>query len=177
MKAISAALAAHLAGEVTTLATCWKLTPRSGSALGFTDHDSDLVVSGLTYKAATGFTPTAVLSREQLAVDSLDLEGMLDASAITEADVLAGKYDYAGICIFMVNYADLTQGVLYLRQGWLGEVRMSGAHFIAEVRGLEAQNCRSVQGGGRGAFSLKIGSQRDKAGCTKSWRKPCHSPS
>lgn len=136
MKAISAGLAAHLAGEVTTLATCWKLTPRQGSALGFTDHDRDLVISGLTYKAATGFTPTAVLSREELAVDSLDLEGMLDTTAITEADVLAGKYDYAEICIFMVNYTDLTQGILYLRQGWLGEVRMGGAHFIAEVRGL-----------------------------------------
>ncbi|MBN8531718.1 MAG: DUF2163 domain-containing protein, partial [Alphaproteobacteria bacterium] len=136
MKAISAGLAAHLAGEVTTLATCWKLTPRVGSALGFTDHDRDLVISGVTYKAATGFTPTAVLSRAELAVDSLDLEGMLDAAAITEADVLAGKYDYAEICIFMVNYADLSQGILYLRQGWLGEVRMSGAHFVAELRGL-----------------------------------------
>ena len=60
MKQISTQLAAHLAGEVTTLATCWKLTRRDTTIFGFTDHDQDIVYSGITYKAATGFTPTAI---------------------------------------------------------------------------------------------------------------------
>jgi hypothetical protein len=34
MKAISTAHAQHLAGEVTTLATCWKITRRDGVVLG-----------------------------------------------------------------------------------------------------------------------------------------------
>ena len=44
MKTLSPALAAHMDGEVTTLATCWKLKRRDGVILGFTDHDTDVVV-------------------------------------------------------------------------------------------------------------------------------------
>ena len=41
-KTISSGLAQHLAGQVTTLATCWKITRRDGVVLGFTDHVLDL---------------------------------------------------------------------------------------------------------------------------------------
>ena len=54
MKTVSAALAQHLAGDVTTLATCWKITRRDGVVLGFTDHVRDLDVDGVTYRAASG---------------------------------------------------------------------------------------------------------------------------
>jgi hypothetical protein len=53
MKTVSAALAQHLAGEVTTLATCWKITRRDGVFQGFTDHVRDLDVDGVTYKPAS----------------------------------------------------------------------------------------------------------------------------
>lgn len=136
MKTISPQLAAHIAGEVTTLCTCWKLTRTDSTVMGFTDHDANLVISGVTYMAATGFTPSAVASNAALSVDNLEVEGMLSAGAITEADIMAGRYDFAAIDIFMVNYADLTQGILKLRRGWLGEVSLSRQHFVAEVRGL-----------------------------------------
>jgi hypothetical protein len=38
VETISSALAEYLAGEVTTLATCWKITRRDGVVLGFTDQ-------------------------------------------------------------------------------------------------------------------------------------------
>lgn len=136
MKTLSTPLATHLTGEVTTLATCWKLTRTDTTIMGFTDHDRDLVVSGVTYKADTGFTPTAVAGSATLAVDNLDIEGMLSSGAITEADVMAGKYDFAEVEVFQVNYADLLQGVIKLRLGWLGEVTVKNHQFIAEVRGL-----------------------------------------
>jgi hypothetical protein len=59
VKTISAALAQHLAGEGTTLATCWRITRRDGVVLGFTDHVRDLEMDGVTYKAASGYTRTA----------------------------------------------------------------------------------------------------------------------
>lgn len=136
MKTISAALQAHLEQEVTTLATCWKLTRRDGTAMGFTDHDRDLVVAGVPYLAATGFTPTAVSSSSALNVDNLDVEGMLSSTVIAEEDIMAGLYDHAEISVFQVNYADTSMGTLPLRTGWLGEVEMRGGRFVAEVRGL-----------------------------------------
>lgn len=136
MKTLSANLKTHLESEVTTLATCWKLTRRDTTELGFTSHDSDLVIDALTYKAASGMTPSMVASTANLAVDNLEVEGLLSDDAITETDILAGLYDFAEIEIFQVNYADLTQGKMTLRRGWLGEVSLSRGHFVAEVRGL-----------------------------------------
>ncbi|MFN7451682.1 MAG: DUF2163 domain-containing protein, partial [Alphaproteobacteria bacterium] len=77
MRSFSQGLSNHLAQEVTTLATCWKVTRRDGAVLGFTDHDKTLTFQGVTYKAQTGMTPTAVSSSLGLAVDNLDIEGML----------------------------------------------------------------------------------------------------
>lgn len=136
MKTISTQLKTHLSGEVTTLATCWKLTRRDGTVMGFTDHDRNLTVEALEYKAASGFTPSAVATGADFAVDNLDVEGALDSLFITEQDLMAGIYDFAELEIFMVNYADVSQGKLHLRRGWLGEVSLSGQHFTAEVRGL-----------------------------------------
>lgn len=144
MKTISPELGAHIAGEVTTLATCWKLTRRDSYVLGFTDHDTGLVFAGVEYVAATGMTPGAVGSTASLSVDNLEVEGMLSSGAITEADIMAGKYDFAEIEIFMLNYADLTQGALKMRRGWLGEVRMGRQQFTAEVRGLAQRLSQTI---------------------------------
>ena len=60
MKDLSQALKDHLAGEVTTLASCWRLERRDGVVFRFTDHDADLVVGGETYAARAGISRTAV---------------------------------------------------------------------------------------------------------------------
>ncbi len=136
MKNISTTLRAHLEGECLTLAHCWKITRRDSVVMGFTNHDKDLIVEGITYEAATGFTPTSIDSQATLAVDNLDVEGMISAGNITEQDILAGKYDFAEVEIFVVNYEDLSQGSIALRRGWLGEIELRNKQFIAEVRGL-----------------------------------------
>lgn len=139
MKTLSTTLAGHLAQETLSLAQCWKITRRDGAVLGFTGHDADIFYEEVTYQAASGFTPSAVASQASLAVDNMDIEGVLDSAAITEADILAGRYDFAQVETFLVNYADLSQGRVSLRSGWLGEVQLSRQQFVAEVRGLTQQ--------------------------------------
>lgn len=136
MKTLSAGLTSHIALEATSLSTCWKVTRTDGTVYGFTDHDVDLPVSGVTYAAATGYTRTAIRTESNLAVDNLDVAGALSASAITEADLVAGLWDYAAVEIFEVNWADLTQGTLKHRKGRLGEVKSGKLAFEAELRGL-----------------------------------------
>jgi len=145
MKAASAALQTHLAGEVTTICTCWKATLKNGTVYGFTNHDVDLVFEGVTYQAAAGFTPSDIQSNSNLAVPGLDVEGLLSAESITEADLMAGLWDFAEVTIFLLNWADLTQGSVALARGKLGEVSLRRSRFVAELRGL-AQ-----------AFSTQIG--------------------
>jgi uncharacterized phage protein (TIGR02218 family) len=135
-KTITTALAQHLAGEVTTLATCWQITRRDGLVLGFTDHVGDLDVDGVTYQAASGYTRTAIRSTADLAVDNLDVESVFSDDGITEEDLRAGKYDFAEVRMFLVNYQDLGQGILKLRRGWLGEVTIRDGMYVAELRGM-----------------------------------------
>ena len=144
MKQISSALKAHLAQETTTLASCWKLTRRDGTVMGFTDHDEAISYESVSYEARSGFTPSAVASSSALNVDNLDVEGLLDAEAIAEADILAGLYDFAEIEIFLLNYEDISQGKLPIKAGWLGEVTLQGGKFVAEVRGLTQKLAQQV---------------------------------
>jgi hypothetical protein len=64
VKAVSTALAAHLAGPVTTLATCWRITRTDGVVFRFTDHNRDLVVDGEVYEASAGYSWTELYSPE-----------------------------------------------------------------------------------------------------------------
>ena len=145
MKTLSPALAAHLDGEVTTLATCWRLERTDGWVRGFTDHDRDLFVDSLLYTASTGFLPSAIKSGADLSVDNLDVDGFLDDEALKATDLTAGLYDGARIDIFVVNWADLSQGRVLLRRGWLGQVKRADQRFSAEVRGV-ANRLQQTQG-------------------------------
>jgi hypothetical protein len=137
MKSVSPGLAAHLAGAVTTLATCWRVQRADGAVYGFTDHDRDLLVDGLTYASSSGYARAAIASRADLSVDDTEIAGILNSSLITEADLRAGLWDGAEVRIFLVNWADLSQGVLRLRRGRIGEVIAGDdGGFRAELRGL-----------------------------------------
>jgi uncharacterized phage protein (TIGR02218 family) len=137
MKAATAALSAHLGQEVTTLATCWRVTRRDGAEFFFTDHDQDIAFDGHVYLARTGYSRTAIANDSSMGVDNLDVDGVFDAEAITESDMRAGLFDHAEVRVFLVNWADLTMGALKMRRGWFGEVLLTEvAKFRTELRGM-----------------------------------------
>ena len=136
MKAASGALAAHLAGTVTTIATCWKVTRTDAQVFGFTSHDADLTIDGVTYAAATGITRSAIDSKAGMQVDNLEAQGFLDSDAITNESLRAGDWDHAEVRVFEVNWADLSMGTLRQLRGWLGQVTVEGNAYKAELRGM-----------------------------------------
>lgn len=138
MKTLSPAFAAHLAGGLTTLCHCWRIERKDGVVLGFTDHDRDLVIDGVTCRAASGFSASAIEDQLGLAVSNLDVEGALSSEAITENDLCAGLYDDAAVTIFRVNWQDPSQRVI-LRSGFLGSVTRGRTAFSAELRGLASR--------------------------------------
>lgn len=164
-KSLTPGMTTHLAGEVTTLCTCWHLIREDGVEMGFTDHDKDLTIDTLLYKAATGFTASAVQSKSDFSVDNVDIDGIISDNDIEEPDILNGKYDYAEVEVFMVNYENLAHGKLYLKRGRLGEVRIKRSKFIAEFRGLSqhltqhigrvySSSCDAILGDSRCAVNL-----------------------
>ncbi|MCV2864636.1 DUF2163 domain-containing protein [Albidovulum sediminicola] len=140
MSGFSGEFIAHLESGATTVARAFAVTRRDGLTLGFTDHDRSLSFEGIAFRADAGLTAKAVQSGTGLAVDNTEALGALSSEAITETDILAGRYDGAEVRAWLVNWADTAQRALIFR-GSLGEVTRRGGAFSAELRGLaEALN-------------------------------------
>jgi uncharacterized phage protein (TIGR02218 family) len=136
MRAASAGLIIHIASGSRTMAKLWKVTRTDGAIYGFTNHDADLVVDGLTYVADLGINASAVQTSVGLSVDNLDVTGFLASGTLTEEEVGKGLWDHAEVRLMECNWADLTMGVLKEKRGWIGEITTTDAGYKAEFRGL-----------------------------------------
>lgn len=165
MKTIAGALQSHIAGDSTSLSTCWKLTRADGQIFGFTDHDVDLVIAGTTYLSAIGYSQSAMRSSSDLAVDNADVQALIDSSVITHEDILSGAWDHAQVEIFKVNWMSPGDGTIPLKTGTIGEVELHGEVYRAELRGLSqalqqtlgelySASCRANLGDARCKISL-----------------------
>lgn len=160
MKGTGASLIAHYGQSCTTIAKCWKVTRTDGQVFGFTDHDRALTIDGVTFSARTGFSAQAVQTLAGMAVDNLEVAGMFDSLEITEADIHSGRWDFARVELFEVNWADLSMGKAYQRVGWIGEVRPAGGTFVAELRGLLQKLAQSIGRTYQAACDADLGDAR-----------------
>lgn len=135
MKTLPPNLAAHLAGRITTIATCWIVTRADGVRLGFTDHDRALSVEGVVCQPQNGLSPSAMSDGPEFATGGGDVSGTLENSALLETDLEAGLWDNADVRVFLVNWQTPSDHVL-LRRARIGEVGRAGSVFRAELRGL-----------------------------------------
>ena len=135
MRTIPTALAAHLAGDATTLCQAWRVTRRDGVVLGFTEHDHDLTFAGTTFYAASGFAASSIEAGAGLSAETSEVAGGFSSAAIDEADLIDGRYDGARVELFWVNWAAPAQHLL-LKIQEIGEVTRAAGAFHAELRSL-----------------------------------------
>lgn len=128
-------LAAHAAGQVTTLCQCWRVTRKDGAVLGFTDHDRALNVDGTECRPGTGFAASEARSSLGLAVDTTDIEGALSDDEITAEAIGAGAFDGAVVETFLVNWRDPAQFAA-LRKAVVGRIVRRDGQFVAELESL-----------------------------------------
>ena len=134
------ALQAHLALGVTTVCRTWLVRRQDGVAYGFTDHDGDLGFDGILFKASSGLSARVLQQTTGLSVDNSEALGALSDASVTEADLLAGRFDGAEVRSWLVNWADVAQRVELFR-GSFGEITRVAGQFRAELRGqTEALN-------------------------------------
>ncbi len=163
-------LHAHLQSGVTHTCHCWLVRRRDGVALGFTDHDASLHFDGVRFAPQSGLSARAIASTTGLSVNNTEAFGVLSDDAITEADILAGRYDAATVQVWLVCWDDV-QARKTLFRGTLGEITRGAGGFEAELHGLtEALNqmqgrsylksCSAVLGDARCGFALDHPSYR-----------------
>ncbi|MCQ0971878.1 DUF2163 domain-containing protein [Paracoccus sp. TK19116] len=124
----------------TTIARAWRINRSDGTTLGFTDHDGPLEFDGVVFRPDSGLSARALVQAVGLSVDNTEAEGALSDEAITETDLIAGRWDGAELSMWEVDWSDPSQRRLAFR-GHIGEVSRRGGGFRAELRGLsEALN-------------------------------------
>lgn len=160
MKTLSAALQARLASGVTTLSHCWRVTRADGAVLGFTEHDRDLHADGTSFRAGTGFSASRLEQSLGLSIDNVAAAGAFSSDGITEADILAGRYDDAAVDLLWVDWTDPTIFAL-LASGNLGEVKREGLAFSAELRSMAHRLNQTIGA----TYSRTCGAQLGDARC------------
>ena len=125
----------HIASGTTTLARAWEIERTDGTLLGFTDHDTPLEFEGVVFAPQSGMTAKALSQTTGLSVDNTEAYGALSSDAITEADIVAGRFDGAEVRAWLVNWANPDERALIFR-GHMGEITRGDGAFTAELRGL-----------------------------------------
>lgn len=131
-------LQALIASGSATLARAWTVTLRDGRRVGFTDHDRDLVVDGVTCRADTGAVGSAARQRLGLTVDRLDLRGALDGAQVSDTEVAAGLWRGAAVDIWLVDWrqADADPAAAdpwRMDRALVGEIRRRGKAWVMEL--------------------------------------------
>lgn len=134
----------HLAGGVTTLCHCWRLTLADATVMGFTDHDRPLSVDGTAFAPDSGMAASEMRHAEGMSVAVADVVGALSADAITEGDILDGRYDGAVVETLLVNWAAPAEFVP-LGRASIAKVTRSDGRFVAELEGM-ARGLAAVHG-------------------------------
>lgn len=104
-------------------------------------------ISELVYQAIIGGQPSSLMYGADLSVDGGEAQNLLPEFdfPISEADIVAGAYDFARFRAYLVDYRDLSAGHVILATGTLGRITVNddGLSFVHELRGL-AQNLRQT---------------------------------
>lgn len=161
MRTIHPDLQAKLDSGVTTLCRCWLIERADGVRQGFTDHDEDIVLGDVTCRAGSGLMGSEATQKLGLSVDGSEIAGALADDSLNEADLAAGRYDAAGVELWLVDWSEPDLRVL-LSKGSFGEVKREGTAFIAEVRGLSEA---LAQGHGR-LYTATCAADLGDARCT-----------
>ena len=135
MRNLSSGFRARLDAGVTTLCACWRIINQDGAIQGFTDHDRDIAFDGVTYSVMSGLDGSSFESELGFSVGGAEVSGALSSASIEESDLLNGVWDGARVELWRVDWREPAHRILQ-HVAIVGEVRRSGAAFVAELRSL-----------------------------------------
>jgi uncharacterized phage protein (TIGR02218 family) len=114
-----------------------RLDLADGDVLAFTDHDVsltfDLGDGGTVYQPWTGIQPSDVVLSVGFDASNFEVTGPI-GDVVTRVAVLGGKFRGALARLFVVNWADLTQGAAKIMQGRVATGKVEGSKFTLEIR-------------------------------------------
>lgn len=147
MKSFGSSMQDMYARGTTTLAHALRIIRDDGETYGFTEHDEDATISGVSYLADPGLELNEIVIAADLNVGNLELKTLHNGVLFTAADILGGVWRNASFLLFRYDWADAKSAndagsqitlseVDNILAGVLGEVRIQQNMVVAELRDL-----------------------------------------
>ena len=128
---------------MTTQATGWKVTRRDAVVEGYTDHDENKTVDGVTYVSAAGYAPSSVERTNSMQADNQQVIGIIDNVNLSESDLLAGVYDGARVEVFLYDWSTSTK-ITDLLVGHFGSVQVVDNQYTIELQSIESELAKPI---------------------------------
>lgn len=128
-----------LRGGLTSVAFCWRIERGDGAGLALTSHDEALPRGGVRFEAAPGIMPSAIERGGGIEASDGEVAGAISSDALDEEELTLGRWDGARVVLEAVDWNDPDGEALVLSEGRLGEVRLAGGEFQAELLGPAAR--------------------------------------
>jgi uncharacterized phage protein (TIGR02218 family) len=143
MREIPVDFAARLAAETVTLCACWRFVRQDGAVFGATDHDASIILDDVDHAPVRGLGGGELSLSDGLAPGQAFASGVLEASFITEEDLLAGLWDGARVDVWRVDWRAPEHRVA-VWSGRLSEVTREGDAFRAELVSVKSMLERTI---------------------------------
>ena len=122
--------------------------PSYGAALLDVSVIYDDGIGELVYQPIIGAQPSTLVTGADLSVDGGTAANLMPEFdfPISEADIVAGAYDFARFTAYLVDYENLAAGHVILAKGTLGQFTVTdqGLSFTHEMRGLSQSLKQSI---------------------------------
>jgi uncharacterized phage protein (TIGR02218 family) len=137
---------------------CLRIEPSTAAAVCITDHVTDLVIGGTTYKSGSGYQFSGLDSPSDMSAGSFDLEGILDVAGIDRDALASGIYDDAKVYLFATTWHTPIADEEPVAKALLGKVELKdGRYKIPSMMLIDAlsqttgktfsANCKNTFGG------------------------------
>lgn len=169
MRSLSLAQKEAFADPATQLATLWRITRADGVVLRLCDWDEPLESDGYTWAPNGSTERSSVRLGIGLAPGNLDIKGLFSSGQITDADLLAGRYDYAALLV-SIGFANIALPSIPLASGRFGEVQTDNGQYTVAINDLVQALQSSVGESTSAACRATFGDARCQASLA-TWRQ------
>lgn len=136
MRTIPIALQDDVQRSATTFCEIIKFVRADGQVFAYTDHDRGILFGGVRYKRVLGVNLSDLEKTADMSVGNHEAFSALDAVGITQADIIAGRWDQAYWERRSVNWKSLGSGSILIDTGYTGKVSLQRNAVTIELLDL-----------------------------------------
>jgi len=117
------------------LSHAWQITRPDGTVKRFTDHSNvvDIGNTGNDYTPVGGFNVSARREEDALKESEVQFNGVINSDHITEADLIAGRYEESVVLEHLFDWRVPFAGAIQTLKFWIAGLKFNGEEWQASL--------------------------------------------